>query len=89
MSVATLSSQLFVRSCKVNKTTFETLLPLLGHRHILKRPAKAGTMAVNSVNGVNGTRPKHDFSALKVNQSRLLDAIHTGCKYGAAHRYGE
>lgn len=44
---------------------------------------------VNGVNGVNGTRSKHDISSLKVNQSRLMDAIHTGCKYGAAHRYGE
>jgi hypothetical protein len=46
-------------------------------------------MAVNGVNGVNGTHAKHDISALKVNQSRLMDAIHGGCKFGAAHRYGE
>ncbi|KIX02116.1 uncharacterized protein Z518_08055 [Rhinocladiella mackenziei CBS 650.93] len=46
-------------------------------------------MAVNGINGVNGTRSKHDISTLKVNRSRLMDAIHTGCKYGAAHRYGD
>ncbi|KIY00328.1 uncharacterized protein Z520_04013 [Fonsecaea multimorphosa CBS 102226] len=49
-------------------------------------------MAVNGthgVNGVNGARSKHDISGLKVNQSRLMDAIHSGCKYGAAHRYGD
>ncbi|KAJ9608135.1 hypothetical protein H2200_007123 [Cladophialophora chaetospira] len=46
-------------------------------------------MASNGVNGVNGTRSNHDIAALKVNQSRLLDAIHTGCEYGAAHRYGK
>jgi len=48
-------------------------------------------MAVNGVKhvkGVNGTGSKYDFSSLKVNQSRLLDSIHSGCKYGAAHRYG-
>jgi hypothetical protein len=33
-------------------------------------------MATNGVNGVDGARAKHDISALKVNQSRLLDAIH-------------
>lgn len=43
----------------------------------------------NSINGAHGIRPKHEFSTLKVNQSRLLDAIHTGCKYGADHRYGD
>ncbi|KAL2431629.1 N-carbamoyl-L-amino-acid hydrolase [Exophiala dermatitidis] len=45
-------------------------------------------MAVNGVNGGHAIRSKHDFSALKVNQSRLMEAIHSGCKYGAAHRYG-
>ena len=28
------------------------------------------------------------LSSLKVNQSRLMSAIHTGCEFGAAHRYG-
>lgn len=46
-------------------------------------------MRTDGVNGVNGTHSQNDFSALKVNQSRLLDAIHTGCKYGADHRYGD
>lgn len=31
--------------------------------------------------------PSH-LSSLKVNQSRLMSAIHTGCEFGAAHRYG-
>ena len=31
---------------------------------------------------------KHDFAALKVNQKRLMNAIHDGCKFGAAHSYG-
>lgn len=51
-------------------------------------------MATNGVNGhkangVNEAGAKHDFSSLKVNQSRLLDSIHTGCKFGAEHRYGD
>lgn len=29
-----------------------------------------------------------NLSSLKVNQSRLMNAIHTGCEFGAAHRYG-
>lgn len=51
-------------------------------------------MAKTSVNGINGTgmphfiKMKHDFAALKVNQNRLMDAIHSGCKYGQAHSYG-
>jgi hypothetical protein len=46
-------------------------------------------MAANGVNGIKETRLKHDVGTYKINQSRLLDAIHTGCKYGADHRYGE
>ena len=43
-----------------------------------------------AVNGhVNGVRGKHDFAALKVNQSRLMENIHDGCEFGAAWRYGE
>jgi len=46
-------------------------------------------MAVNGhTNGVNGIRAKHDLSNLKINQSRLMESIHSGCKYGQAHRYG-
>lgn len=33
-------------------------------------------------------RMKHDYAALQVKQDRLMEAIHTGCKYGAAHSYG-
>jgi len=47
------------------------------------------TMAVNGMNGTNGVRHKHDLSALKVNGNRLQDAIHSGCKFGEAWRYGE
>jgi hypothetical protein len=47
-------------------------------------------MAVNGHgNGIVIHRSKHDLSFLKVNQSRLMDSIHTGCKFGEAHRYGE
>ena len=46
-------------------------------------------MAVNWAHGAEGTRSLHDISGLKVNQSRLMDAIHSGCEYGSAHRYGE
>lgn len=48
-----------------------------------------------SVDFVNGNhaprfiRMKHDFAALRVNQDRLMQAIHDGCKYGEAHRYGD
>lgn len=45
-----------------------------------------GNMAID---GVTGVRPKHDIASLKVNQSRLLEAIHRGCEFGADHRYGE
>lgn len=46
-------------------------------------------------NGIRGAHPpsfartKHDFADLKVNQDRLMDAIHSGCKFGQAHRYGD
>ena len=48
-------------------------------------------MAVNGVSGthVNGFRDKHDFSGLKVDQSRLMKNIHDGCQFGAAWRYGD
>ena len=48
-------------------------------------------MATNGYsNGVNGDRKsKRDLSTLKINQSRLLESIHSGCEFGAAHRYGE
>lgn len=55
---------------------------------VLRFVSRKRTMSVNGVAGVNGTRSKHGFTTLKVNQSRLMDAIHTGCEYGAAHRYG-
>lgn len=45
-----------------------------------------GKAATGSVNGV---RPKHDIALLKVNQSRLMEAIHRGCEHGADHRYGK
>ena len=34
------------------------------------------------------TKLSSHLSSLKVNQSRLMNAIHTGCEFGAAHRYG-
>jgi hypothetical protein len=49
-------------------------------------------MAVNGVNGANGMsslHKKHDFSSLKVDQSRLMKNIHDGCEFGAAWPYGE
>lgn len=47
-------------------------------------------MAVNGYsNGIAAHRFKHDLSSLKINQSRLMDSIHTGCTFGEAHRYGE
>lgn len=45
--------------------------------------------------GLNGNRipsfirMKHDYASLKVKQDRLVEAIHSGCNYGAAHRYGD
>ena len=44
---------------------------------------------VNDTSHLNGFREKHDFSALKVNQSRLMQNIHDGCEYGAAWKYGD
>lgn len=47
------------------------------------------------INGVNGQhaltfiKMKHDFASLKVNQNRLVDAIHSSSEYGSAHRYGD
>jgi hypothetical protein len=46
-------------------------------------------MATKGLNGVNGVHTKADFSAFKVNQGRLMEHIHDGCQFGAAHRYGE
>ena len=40
-------------------------------------------------NSIGAQRLKHDLLSLKVNQTRLLDSIHAGCKFGEAHRYGE
>lgn len=57
--------------------------------------AGSSTKMAAIANGVNGYHPpkfirmKHDFANLKVNQVRLMDAIHTGCKFGQAHRYGD
>lgn len=75
-----------LKSTIVHKSVVRTLsLSSRTNATSLRKPV-ARKMAIN---GVNGTRAKHDISALKVNQSRLLEAIHTGCKYGAAHKYGE
>ena len=41
--------------------------------------------------GTNGHYPTDlppQLSSLKVNHSRLMNAIHAGCEFGAAHRYG-
>ena len=49
------------------------------------------TPSMGFVNGNHSQRfikMKHDFAALKVNQDRLMKAIHDGCEYGQAHRYG-
>jgi hydantoinase/carbamoylase family amidase len=45
------------------------------------------SMAVNGF--VNGVRGKHDFSALKVDEQRLMKNLHQGCEFGAAWRYGQ
>jgi len=41
-------------------------------------------------NGANGPTSKSlgDLAELKVNQNRLMNAIHEGCRFGEAHRYG-
>ncbi|RMZ79321.1 hypothetical protein DV737_g3453, partial [Chaetothyriales sp. CBS 132003] len=53
----------------------------------------APTATANGVNGhhVNGVNKedKHGFSALKVNEARLMNNIHDGCEFGAAWRYGD
>jgi hypothetical protein len=46
-------------------------------------------IGVNGVNGISSLRKKHDFSSLKVDQSRLMKNIHDGCEFGAAWSYGE
>lgn len=48
-------------------------------------------MAANHVQGTRSPfiKMKHDFAALKVNQSRLMDAIHESCQYGHAYPYGD
>ena len=41
-------------------------------------------------NGSNGVPKRtHDIAGLKVNQARLMKAIHDGCEFGKAHRYGD
>lgn len=59
------------------------------------RAAVASANMAATANGVHShhrlefIRMKHDFANLKVNQARLMEAIHTGCKFGQAHRYGD
>ena len=89
MSVRPISSSFIYRSSRAYRSLLRSFAASGENRSSQLRRLKTGTMASNGVNGVNATRAKHDISALKVNQSRLLDAIHTGCKYGAAHKYGK
>src|ERR1700743_14239 len=89
MSVAPLSSRLIFIPSRAYRTAFGPMASSARVKPSQLKRSIVGQMAVNGANGVNGTRAKHDLSALKINQSRLLDAIHTGCKFGAAHRYGE
>ena len=44
-----------------------------------------------SANGMTMSfiRMKHSFPTLKVNQDRLMEAIHSSSEFGAAHRYGQ
>jgi hydantoinase/carbamoylase family amidase len=51
----------------------------------------AATNGVNGhhTNGVHTQASSEDFSAFKVNQSRLMDHIHDGCQFGAAWSYGD
>jgi hypothetical protein len=84
-----LSAGFILESCRASRAAFRSWALLSGDNLSQLRRSGVGKMATNGVNGVHGTRSKHDIAALKVNQSRLLDAIHTGCEFGAAHRYGE
>lgn len=44
-----------------------------------------------TTNGVNSHANGQDgsFTQLKIKQDRLMDAIHSSCKFGADHRYGD
>ena len=85
MSIPSIRTSLLLGPCAVSKSILEAAGALTNR----SKTSRITTMSANGANGVNRTRSHHDFSSLKVNQSRLMDAIHTGCKYGAAHRYGE
>lgn len=39
--------------------------------------------------GYQFLRMKHSFANLKINHDRMMSAIHEGCKFGEAHRYGD
>lgn len=48
------------------------------------------TMSQNSAKmGYQFIRMKHSYANLKVNKDRMMQAIHDGCKFGEAHRYGD
>jgi hypothetical protein len=47
-----------------------------------------GAQLSNGVNGPTSKSLNGDLAELKVNQNRLMNAIHEGCRFGEAHRYG-
>jgi Iap family predicted aminopeptidase len=45
--------------------------------------------SIQQINGIASKSNTRDFAALRVDSTRLQEAIHTGCEFGAAHRYGD
>ena len=89
ISVSFLLLSFLLRSLREYRFSLKHIILLKTDNSAVLNGKSAGNMAVDEIHAANGVRSKHDFSGLKVNQSRLMDGIHSGCKYGAAHRYGE
>ena len=79
-----------------HRSSFAILRPLLVQPHQSKRllvncdrSNLITAFKMNSTKSPSFIRMKHDYASLKVQEDRLMDAIHSGCKFGHAFPYGE
>lgn len=89
LTIVLMSSLIYRSLFSINRGAFQSTA------RAATPPAIVSAKMAAAANGVNGAHPtkfirmKHDFAKLKVDQARLMDAIHSGCKFGQAHRYGD
>lgn len=62
---------------------------LFGARNIARGAFRASFPQTHARMAPQFLRMKHTYANLKVNQDRMMGAIHDGCRFGEAHRYGE